>query len=474
MTTGPKSKKGGFLRSYESTIGVLQRLADACWIVLGQYIACQIYPQSWNTMNTMAAAFAVIVFHLIAEVNGLYRPWRGSPMRYEIFQVLTTWAIVVPVLLFIAFATKTSGQYSRVITIAWFSIAPNLVVLWRVAVRLVLQELRRRGRNSRTVAIAGATPIAQKLAQRILADSATGMHIVGFYDDRSASRRHEPLPEHGTVLGNMDTLIEHAREGKLDVIYITFPLKAEPRINTIVRKLADTTATVYVVADFLVFDLLHAKWSNVGDIPVVSIFDTPFHGVGGWLKRLEDIVLGAAILVMISIPMLIIAITIKLTSKGPIFFRQKRYGLNGKEIRVWKFRSMTVLEDGAKVEQAKKNDPRITRFGAFLRQSSLDELPQFFNVLKGDMSIVGPRPHAVAHNELYRSKIHGYMLRHKVKPGITGWAQVNGWRGETDTMDKMEKRVEHDLEYIHNWRLLWDIHIILLTIFGSKKNQNAY
>jgi putative colanic acid biosynthesis UDP-glucose lipid carrier transferase len=258
------------------------------------------------------------------------------------------------------------------------------------------------------------------------------------------------------------------------VIYITFPLKAEPRINSIVRKLADTTATVYVVADFFVFDLLHAKWSNVGDIPVVSIFDTPFHGVGGWLKRVEDIVLGTAILVMISIPMLIIAITIKLTSKGPVFFRQKRYGLNGKEIRVWKFRSMSVCEDGVNVEQAKKNDPRVTRFGSFLRQSSLDELPQFLNVLKGDMSIVGPRPHAVAHNELYRSKIHGYMLRHKVKPGITGWAQVNGWRGETDTVDKMEKRVEHDLEYITNWRLLWDIHIILLTVFGSKKNQNAY
>ncbi|HEY6556028.1 MAG TPA: undecaprenyl-phosphate glucose phosphotransferase [Polyangiaceae bacterium] len=474
MSTGPKSKKRGLLRSYESTIGMLQRLADAGWMVLGLFIACKLYPENWNMMHTVAASIAVIVFHLIAEVNGLYRPWRGSPMRYEIFQVLTTWALVVPVLLFIAFATKTSTQYSRVITITWFSVAPNLIVLWRVAVRLVLQEVRRRGRNSRNVAIAGATPIAHKLAQRLMDDQAAGMRVAGYYDDRSASRRHEPLPEYGEVVGNLDLLIEHAREGRFDVIYITLPLKAEPRINTIVRKLADTTASVYVVADFFVFDLLHAKWSNVGDIPVVSIFDTPFHGVGGWLKRLEDIVLGSAILLMISIPMLIIAITIKLTSPGPVFFRQKRYGLNGKEIRVWKFRSMTVCEDGSNVQQAKKNDPRVTRFGSFLRQSSLDELPQFINVLRGDMSIVGPRPHAVAHNELYRSKIHGYMLRHKVKPGITGWAQVNGWRGETDTVDKMEKRVEHDLEYITNWRLLWDIHIILLTVFGSKKNQNAY
>ncbi|HMJ14193.1 MAG TPA: hypothetical protein VK524_22410, partial [Polyangiaceae bacterium] len=270
MTTGPKSKKRGLLRSYESTIGVVQRLADAGWIVLGQYIACVAYPSDWSTINTLAAAIAVIVFHLIAEVNGLYRPWRGSPMRNEIFQVLTTWALVVPVLLFIAFATKSSGTYSRVITITWFSIAPNLIVLWRVAVRLVLQEVRRRGRNSRNVAIAGATPIAHKLAQRLMDDESAGMRLLGYYDDRSASRRHEPLPEHGSVVGNLDTLIEHAREGRFDVIYITFPLKAEPRINTIVRKLADTTASVYVVADFFVFDLLHAKWSNVGDIPVVS------------------------------------------------------------------------------------------------------------------------------------------------------------------------------------------------------------
>jgi putative colanic acid biosynthesis UDP-glucose lipid carrier transferase len=212
----------------------------------------------------------------------------------------------------------------------------------------------------------------------------------------------------------------------------------------------------------------------VGDIPVVSIFDTPIHGVSGWLKRLEDIVLGSVIVAIIVVPMAIIAIGVKLTSPGPVFFRQRRYGLNGREIRVLKFRSMSVSEDGGDVKQATRNDPRVTRFGAFLRQSSLDELPQFLQVLTGEMSIVGPRPHAVAHNELYRSKIQGYMLRHKVKPGITGWAQVNGWRGETDTLDKMIRRVDHDLEYIHNWRLFWDIKIIFSTIFGSKKRQNAY
>ncbi|HEY6878372.1 MAG TPA: exopolysaccharide biosynthesis polyprenyl glycosylphosphotransferase, partial [Polyangiales bacterium] len=197
-------------------------------------------------------------------------------------------------------------------------------------------------------------------------------------------------------------------------------------------------------------------------------------GVNGWLKRVEDLVLGSLILMMIALPMAAIAVGVRLSSPGPIFFRQRRYGLNGEEIRVLKFRTMTVTEDGGVVTQAKKDDQRVTPFGRFLRRTSLDELPQFINVIMGEMSIVGPRPHAVSHNEMYRRMIHGYMLRHKVKPGITGWAQVNGWRGETDTVEKMEQRVNHDLHYIQNWGLLFDLKIIFKTIFGSGTRQNAY
>jgi putative colanic acid biosynthesis UDP-glucose lipid carrier transferase len=196
--------------------------------------------------------------------------------------------------------------------------------------------------------------------------------------------------------------------------------------------------------------------------------------VDGLIKRLEDIVVGFFIVLLISIPMLIIAVLIKLTSPGPVFFRQRRYGLNGKEIRVLKFRSMTVLEDGSQVAQATRNDVRVTRFGRFLRRTSLDELPQFLQVITGKMSIVGPRPHAVVHNETYRALIRGYMLRHKVKPGITGWAQINGWRGETPEVSWMENRVRFDLEYIRRWTLLWDLKIILLTVIGRKKNRNAF
>jgi putative colanic acid biosynthesis UDP-glucose lipid carrier transferase len=231
---------------------------------------------------------------------------------------------------------------------------------------------------------------------------------------------------------------------------------------------------VYLAADFFAFDLLRARWGTLGDVPTVSLHETPFYGVDGWLKRLEDIVLGTLILMIVAIPMLIIGISIRLTSKGPALFRQRRYGLNGEVIDVLKFRSMTVAEDGPEIKQATAGDARVTKLGAFLRRTNLDELPQFLNVIEGTMSIVGPRPHAIAHNELYRKKIQGYMLRHKVKPGISGWAQVNGWRGETDTLEKMEKRVEHDLDYIRNWSLLWDLQIIFMTVFGSGARRNAY
>jgi putative colanic acid biosynthesis UDP-glucose lipid carrier transferase len=229
----------------------------------------------------------------------------------------------------------------------------------------------------------------------------------------------------------------------------------------IVERLADTTVSVYMVPDYFETHLFHGHWSNLGGIPLVSVFDTPFWGAHGWLKKVQDLTLGALILAIAAIPMALIALAVKLTSRGPVFFRQRRYGIDGKEITVMKFRTMTVTEDGANVVQAQKNDPRLTSIGGFLRKHSLDELPQFINVLRGEMSIVGPRPHAVAHNELYRRKVKGYMLRHKVKPGITGWAQINGWRGETDDLHKMEKRVEYDLWYIRNWSFWLDIKIII-------------
>jgi putative colanic acid biosynthesis UDP-glucose lipid carrier transferase len=251
------------------------------------------------------------------------------------------------------------------------------------------------------------------------------------------------------------------------------PVVGRKSLIELTREVCDADGSLDLDEDRYMLGLSLALSLDPAEVDHV-VFDSPFKGVRGAIKRFEDIVLGCFFLLLCAVPMLCIAAAIKLESRGPVFFRQRRHGEHGREFGVLKFRSMRVMENGAQVVQAQKNDARITKVGAFIRRTSLDELPQFINVIMGDMSIVGPRPHAVAHNEMYRTKILEYMRRHKVKPGITGWAQVNGFRGETDTLDKMVARVEHDLVYIRSWSLWLDVKIIFLTVFGRKVRQNAY
>jgi putative colanic acid biosynthesis UDP-glucose lipid carrier transferase len=272
----------------------------------------------------------------------------------------------------------------------------------------------------------------------------------------------------------LSTVVELARTGQVDMVLITFPMRAEHRIRKLLQELGDSTASVYIVPDIFVFELLHARWNQIGGLPIVSVFETPISGIDGVLKRGFDLAAGSLALALASGPMLAIAILIKLTSPGPIFFRQKRYGLAGEEIRVWKFRSMRCCDDGPSVQQARRDDDRVTPLGRLLRRTSLDELPQLFNVIDGSMSLVGPRPHATAHNEEYRQLIDGYMLRHKVKPGITGLAQVNGARGETETLEKMERRVRYDHQYIREWSLWMDLSILCKTVLVAWRQEAAY
>lgn len=465
----------GLLRPHHSKLVLVSRITDAAWIAVTHALVFFVYElEGWGAPDTVATASAVLAFVFVAEASGLYSAWRGVPLKHELVRVWTAWGVVATLLLFAAFALKASASFSRVITVGWFVLAPVAISAWRVVVRLSLQEARRRGRNTRRVAIVGLTEMGERVAERIREAPWLGMMLAGFFDDRAPQRCHTISNRLGRLEGSFDDLVEHAREGRIDLVYLALPLKAEPRVSELVKRLADTTASVYFVPDVFAFDLLHGQWSSLDDLPVVSIFETPFYGVDGWVKRVEDIVLGSLFLAIAGIPMLLIAAIIKLTSPGPVFFRQRRYGLNGEVIHVLKFRTMRVAEDGDRIAQATKHDQRITPFGALLRRTSLDELPQLLHVVSGTMSLVGPRPHAVAHNELYRKRIHGYMLRHKVKPGLTGWAQVNGWRGETDTLEKMEKRVQHDLEYIQRWGLWLDLKIIWLTVFSPKVHRNAY
>ena len=299
------------------------------------------------------------------------------------------------------------------------------------------------------------------------------MSLVGFFDDRDPGGRLNRFDEY-TPVGRIADLLGFVNAQRVSVIFLSLPMAAEPRVLQILDELKDTTASIYFVPDMFVTDLIQGRTSAVNGISVISVCETPFHGAMGLVKRGSDVLLSLAILLLILPLLLVIAVTVKLTSPGPVIFRQRRYGLDGQEIVVYKFRSMQVVEDGEAVRQAQKNDSRVTAVGAFLRRTSLDELPQFLNVLQGRMSIVGPRPHAVSHNELYRKLIKGYMVRHKVKPGITGWAQVNGFRGETDTLDKMQARIEYDLDYLRNWSLQLDLHIIFRTIRLLFKDQKAY
>ena len=385
-----------------------------------------------------------------------------------VLDILAGWFPIVALLLFLGWASQTLNAFDTRVLLVWAIATPAalfvahrlLPVLWpRV---LAAEGLRK------TAVIAGANDLGRKLAAR-MSNPMLGVRCVGFFDDRDASRI-----EIKDTLGSISRLADFVRENQIDYIYIALPMASQPRILKLLEDLRDTTASIYFVPDIFVFDLIQARVGSIGGLPVVAVCETPFRGVNGVVKRISDVVFASLILLLISPLMLAIAVGVKLSSPGPILFKQRRYGLDGKRIVVYKFRSMTVAEDGDVVKQATRNDSRVTKFGAFLRKTSLDELPQFINVLQGRMSIVGPRPHAVAHNELYRKLIRGYMIRHKVRPGITGLAQVNGYRGETDTVDKMKARIEYDLAYLRNWSLLLDLQIILKTVVVVLQKQNAY
>lgn len=461
----------GFIRPHSVKLSLIHRLLDILIIWFGLVTVCRVFNIKFTLFYSMAGAIAVICFLFLSEFANYYHSWRLSRFHQKVFRLLLIWASVVLILIVIMFMTKSSAFFSRKGISTWVMLVPAMMIALELLVRLLLSSMRKHGRNTRTAVFAGAEPIAQRIQETIEAAPWMGLKVHGVYDDRAKDRVElGGLP----FQGNFKDLLKDAQSGKVDYVYITLPMGAQQSIMHLVEMLSDTTVSVFIVPDFYLFDLLHSRWVNMNGIPLVSVFDTPFYGVDGWLKRFEDLVLGTIILVVVTPLMLAIGIAVKLTSSGPVIFKQRRYGLNGEVIEVWKFRSMTACDDGSVIQQATKGDQRITRLGAFLRATSLDELPQFFNVMQGSMSIVGPRPHAVAHNEEYRKLIPGYMLRHKVKPGITGWAQINGWRGETDTLDKMQKRIEFDLVYIRDWSIWFDVKIILMTLYKGFSGKNAY
>jgi len=421
------------------------------------------------TLLALASAF-ILVGALSAL--GAYRSWRGGNLIVMTGQVLAGWAITIINLLVLLFAVKASGEFSRLWLITWAATAGGLLVMQRMAIAALLRWLRAHGRNHKRVILVGHSDMTRELIRRLKTANWTGFDLVAILDDQAAQSAVVGGVPLQRGLANIEAFV---KDKHVSEVWITLPLREEARVRHVLHLLRHSMLNIRYVPDIFAFRLLNHGVSEIAGIPMLDLSTTPMTGINRLVKALEDHVLALLILITISPLLLGIALAVRLSSPGPILFKQKRHGWDGREINVYKFRSMYVhREDGERITQARASDTRITPLGAFLRRTSLDELPQFFNVLQGRMSIVGPRPHALAHNEHYKELIESYMLRHKVKPGITGWAQVNGYRGETDTLEKMQKRIDYDLYYIEHWSLALDLKIILLTLFKGFKHPNAY
>jgi putative colanic acid biosynthesis UDP-glucose lipid carrier transferase len=452
-------------------ISFFQRVLDPLIIMGTLYLSSMAFGQTFSGYSLVLMILAFFISSAVYQHVDPYRTWRSGRMLAYARDTVFGWCVTVAVLLFLGSASGLKYYYDERVLLAWFVATPVALLVSHLAVRRGAVRPDQRS-EVRSVVVVGANDVGLKFAAVCDRHPNLFMHVHGFFDDR-ADERHPARLAH-PMLGKMGDITAYVRQHHIKMIFISQPISAQPRIRSLIDELQDTTASVYFLPDVYIFDLMQARFDNVAGMPVIAIRETPFMGLNSTVKRASDVVLGALILLLLAPLMLVISLAVRATSPGPVIFRQRRYGLYGEEIIVYKFRSMTVLDDGGTIVQASKDDQRVTRIGGFLRRTSLDELPQFVNVLQGRMSIVGPRPHAVAHNEQYRKLIKGYMLRHKVKPGITGWAQVNGLRGETATLDKMEARIQYDLDYLRNWSLWLDLWIILKTVKVVLTRENAH
>ena len=452
-------------------ISFFQRVLDPLIVMGTLYLATLVYGEPFSGYSLVLMILAFFISSSVYQHIDPYRTWRSGRMLAYARDTVFGWCLTISVLYFLGSASGLKYYYDERVLLAWFVATPLTILASHIAVRKATGS-REGGEEVRSIVVVGANDVGIKFAGVCDRHPNLFMQVRGFFDDRADERMSGNLAY--PMLGKMADVAAYVRQHNIKMIFISQPISAQPRIRKLIDELKDTTASVYFLPDVYVFDLMQARFDTVGGMPVIAISETPFMGFNSVLKRGSDIVISLLALILLAPLMLLIALAVRLSSPGPVIFKQRRYGLYGEEIYVYKFRSMTVTDDGPVVVQAQKDDRRVTRVGGFLRRTSLDELPQFINALQGRMSIVGPRPHAVAHNEQYRKLIKGYMLRHKVRPGITGWAQVNGLRGETATLDKMEARIQYDLDYLRNWSLWLDLWIILKTVKVVFTRENAH
>jgi putative colanic acid biosynthesis UDP-glucose lipid carrier transferase len=463
-TTTPIRKASGIAIARDNILYIIESLLEPTVIVLTLWGVAL-----WDegSLTPPYLILSVILFSLTFPSGSKIskHPWR------IIRNTVISWILLAGLVLLFGIVTGHMNTFSASAIELWLWLTPTCQVLAMFGLRASSELiLKLQGPQKRAIVVGinnQGIAIAESLSQTIYNTTICN----GFFDDRKPERllNETSYP----ILGKLEGVVDYIKVHNISIVYLSLPMASQPRIIKLLDELKDTTASVYFLPDIFLTDLIQGRIGQVDGIPVVAVCETPLMGVDSIIKRFTDVVFALMVLILLSPLLIAISIGVKLSSSGPIIFRQRRYGLDGKEIIVYKFRSMTVCDDGNNIAQASKQDSRITCLGAFLRKTSLDELPQFINVLQGRMSVVGPRPHAVAHNETYRKLIKGYMVRHKVKPGITGWAQVNGLRGETDTLDKMQARIEHDIDYLRNWSPRLDVYIVLKTIWVVVRGQDG-
>ena len=467
MLSAPRS----LLKSNATALDQLARLADpiiivavgwaAHWVYLGTPVA----PPTYWVAILAAALTALAVF----PAAGLYRPQRGASLVEDIRALASGWLTLLAIGVFVAFVTKTGDVYSRAWVALWVAAGFLLQTAMRLTLRLALRFLRRRGYNLRHICIVGAGDLGREVVLRLRRAPWTGLHLLGFYDDAPelAASTVDGVP----VLGTIDRLRGDLDRGEIDQVWIALPLRDEERIRRLVTALRAYPVQVRYVPDIFGFELLRHSFAEVAGMPVIGLTDTPMEGAQRMFKAIEDYTLGGIALLLLSPLLLAIAVGIKLGTPGPVFYRQQRVTWVGRHFTMLKFRSMRVgAEQTSGPVWAQEGDPRTTRLGALLRRFSLDELPQLINVLRGEMSLVGPRPERPEFVARFRQEIPGYMQKHMVKAGITGWAQVNDLRGSSD----LAKRIQYDLYYIDNWSLWFDLRILALTVWHVFKSRNAH
>jgi len=458
------------LKAHSTLLEAALQFADPLFVVAVGVVAYYAKFDSWDLEARYVAALiaVMVVAFVVFSSLKLHQSQRGISFAEEVRGLLVAWLAIGVIGIVFLFLTKTGAQFSREWALVSITAGFLAHTAWRGAIRMVLRSLRRRGRNLRHIVIAGAGPHGREIALRLRAAPWSGLVVRGFYDDSCAEGTVDGIP----ILGGVDR-IGHDLEAEdaADQVWIALPLRAEDRIREVLNAVRQTTAVVRFVPDIQSFHLLHHSVTEVVGLPVLNLTDSPHTGIDSTLKTIEDLVLGAVLLVL-ALPLLVaIAIGVKLSSPGPVLYRQARITWNGQSFRMLKFRSMPQGTEGASGPiWSRHGEVRATPFGAFLRRYSLDELPQLINVLHGEMSLVGPRPERPEFVAEFRQRIPGYMQKHLVKAGITGWAQVNDLRGDSD----LEQRIQYDLYYIDNWSLWFDLRILALTLWHILTSRHAH